>query len=113
MIKKELNTETKKRIGANIGHWRNLKGLKQKDIANRAGISEAALSKIENGGPSLNVSTMEKIANALEIEVEQLFSNPQQVFNLQNSHIDKQFFEKLMLMLENMTSYFMNNNKSA
>jgi transcriptional regulator with XRE-family HTH domain len=127
MRKNISNTTERIAIGANIGHWRRLKGLKQEDLAVRAGISPTAMSHIENGESDISFSRIEDIAHALEVEVQQLLNNPQHIFNLQNSHqsnavvygnstqtnIDKQFFEKLMLMLENMTSYFMKNEKSA
>ena len=36
------------KIGINIRKWRELKGIKQEQLANQLGITKAALSNIEN-----------------------------------------------------------------
>jgi transcriptional regulator with XRE-family HTH domain len=127
MRKNILNSTERISIGANIGHWRRLKGLKQEDLAIRAGISATSMSLIENGESDISFSRIEDIANALEVQVQQLLSNPQQIFNLQNSlqsnavvygdstqtNINKEFFDKMILLMEKMTSYFMKNSKSS
>ncbi len=54
-----------------IKAWREYKGISQKDLAKKIGISQAALSQLESRGTQRK-STFEKLAKALEIELEQL-----------------------------------------
>ncbi len=51
--------------------WRLHLGLTQKDVASRAGISQAALSQMEKSD-NLRTSTLEKLAGAMNLTVEQL-----------------------------------------
>ncbi len=52
--------------------WRTHLGLTQKEIAKRAGISQAALSQMEKSANELRTATLEKLARAMGISVEQL-----------------------------------------
>jgi len=51
--------------------WRLHLGLTQKDVASRAGISQAALSQMEKSD-NLRTSTLGKLADAMNLTVEQL-----------------------------------------
>jgi DNA-binding Xre family transcriptional regulator len=51
--------------------WREYKKISQKDLAEKMGISQAALSQLEKRGTERR-STMGKLAKALGIEPEQL-----------------------------------------
>ena len=52
--------------------WREYLGLTQKDVADKMGITQAALSQMESGEKKLRKVTLEKLARALGIEVEQV-----------------------------------------
>ena len=52
--------------------WRTHLGLTQKEVAKRAGISQAALSQMEKSANELRTTTLEKLARALGISAEQL-----------------------------------------
>ena len=52
--------------------WRTHLGLTQREIAKRAGISQAALSQMEKSTNELRTTTLEKLALALGISAEQL-----------------------------------------
>lgn len=52
--------------------WREYLGLTQAEVANRAGMTQAALSQIESGAHKARKKTIEKIAVALGITFEQL-----------------------------------------
>lgn len=52
--------------------WREYKGLTQTEVAERMGITQAALSQMESGEKRLRKATMEKLAVAMGISVEQL-----------------------------------------
>jgi len=52
--------------------WRTHLGLTQRDVAKRAGISQAALSQMEKSTNELRSTTLEKLARAMGISAEQL-----------------------------------------
>lgn len=52
--------------------WREYKGLTQTEVAERMGITQAALSQMEAGEKRLRKATLEKLATAMGIGVEQL-----------------------------------------
>ena len=61
------------RIGSNIRKWRNIKEVKQKDLATALKMSEAAISNMENDLTDLTLSQLEDISVTLDIEIEKLF----------------------------------------
>lgn len=54
--------------GSKIYRYRCLKGLSQEELASLAGIAQANLSNIEKGKRDLTVSTLLRIAQALEMK---------------------------------------------
>ncbi|CAK7038675.1 helix-turn-helix transcriptional regulator [Phascolarctobacterium sp.] len=60
-----------KKIGARIVYFRMLQGISQEDLADKAGISQSYLSKIEHGAypKNLPLTTLLLIAVALNIDV--------------------------------------------
>ena len=60
------------KIGDNVRHWRTLRTLTQVELAQRAGISPAALVRIERNQADPHVSTIRKLSDALEVSPEQL-----------------------------------------
>lgn len=86
--KYEIDKEYKIKIGGNIRKWRNIKGVKQKELAFTLCLSEAAISNIENNITDVTLSQLEDISLGLDISVEQLFSDPQETFTLSsNQHL--------------------------
>jgi transcriptional regulator with XRE-family HTH domain len=63
----------KNRIGQKIKTLRTEKNLTQEQLAEKAGISIDFLSLIERGRNAPSLESLEKIANALNIEVKDLF----------------------------------------
>ena len=59
-----------RKVGQRIFFYRRQRGLTQKELAKRAGVSQELLSKMENAGWSNNFSVddLYKVAVALEIE---------------------------------------------
>ena len=80
--KNDGSNDNRLKIGANIRKWRNIKEMKQKDLANALQLSEAAISNIENDLTDVSLSQLEDISYALNIPVEKLFSDPQDSFVL-------------------------------
>jgi transcriptional regulator with XRE-family HTH domain len=62
-----------KNLGARIKKLREEKNLIQLDIEIRTGISRADVSKIENGLKNIEFLTIVKFAEALDVEVFDLF----------------------------------------
>ena len=52
--------------------WREFKNLSQKEIARKMEISQSAYAQMERSDANLRRSTMEKIAQALGVEIGQL-----------------------------------------
>ena len=70
--------EYKLKIGENARKWRDLRGMKQKDLADKMCLSESALSNIENDITVPNIHQVEDLANALNIDFVHLFCDPQE-----------------------------------
>jgi len=71
--RKTLNGE-EAALGGNVRSTRIIKGLKLRDLADRAGCSESLLSKIENGRASPSVTMLHRIAASLDVTVPALFA---------------------------------------
>ena len=75
------------KIGGNIRKWRNVKDIKQKQLAGLLKLSEAAVSNIENDITDLTLSQIEDISIALDIPVEDLFTDPgEKISNYASMH---------------------------
>lgn len=59
-------------LAEQIRRWRVARGYTQAELESRAGLAHNALSRIENGLVSPRLETVESIAQALEISVEEL-----------------------------------------
>ena len=58
---------------------RRLRDFTQEELAAKAGISDAAVYHAENGSHSPRLSTLEAIADALDVEVQDLIAPPSRV----------------------------------
>ena len=105
-------------VGENVRMWREFKGLKQEDLAKRLDVEACTLSKIENEKSFPNTHMLQDIAEALEIEIDQLFHSPQNFYSLNNSpksvtgkihgtqnvyNIDKEFLEKIIILIDKVS----------
>ena len=63
-----------KSLGKNIRLLRKQKQLIQLDLEVKCGISRTDISKIENGLKNIEFITIVKIAEALDVEISDLFS---------------------------------------
>ena len=63
------------RLGRQIRHWRLVKGLTLRDMAKLVGCSESLLSKIENDRTTPSLSTLHKIAVALDLSISDIFGS--------------------------------------
>jgi transcriptional regulator with XRE-family HTH domain len=62
-------------LGLQIRQLRRQNDLSVSDLASAAGISNGMLSKIENGGISASLSTLQSIAGALNVPLSSLFAS--------------------------------------
>jgi len=61
-----------KKLGENLRKLRLKKNMSQVDLATALGVDRAYISNIENGRMNPTLSTLEKIAGALEIPMSEL-----------------------------------------
>lgn len=65
----DRKSENELSTGERIKILRTRKGLKQKELAELCGMSESQIGQYENGIRNPKYQTLEKIANALEVDV--------------------------------------------
>lgn len=62
------------RIGFQLRRERRIKGLRLKDVADKAGLSQSLISKIENNKTSPSISTLHRLAKVLGTSISALFA---------------------------------------
>lgn len=55
------------RIGENLSSWRKLTGITSQQLADRAAVSRATISRLENGDTSVSLATFLNVCRALTI----------------------------------------------
>jgi len=68
-----MGQSTAKKIGDNMKKIRLKKGMSQGDICRSLDLDRSYISNVENGKQNLTISTMEKIAKALGVKINELF----------------------------------------
>ena len=56
-------------VGEQVRDAREAAGLTQRELASRMGTSQAAIARLEAGGVSATLTTLQKVATALNLEV--------------------------------------------
>jgi transcriptional regulator with XRE-family HTH domain len=56
-----------RRLAADLKTWRKLRGLTQVQLADRAGISRTALSRLEHGGEGVSLESFMRVLRALGV----------------------------------------------
>jgi len=74
-------------IGRKISRIRELRGMKQETLAIELGISQQAISKLEQS-EEIEDSTLEKVAKALGVTAEAIknYSDEAVIYNIQNNY---------------------------
>lgn len=62
------------KVGIQIQKIRELKGLSQQDLAAKCNFEKSNMSRLEAGNVNPTLSTLEKVATALEINIIELFN---------------------------------------
>jgi CheY-like chemotaxis protein/DNA-binding XRE family transcriptional regulator len=68
--------DVKKMFGEAVRGWRNLLGISQEELAERADLHRTYVSDVERGTRNLSLESIERLARALEISVSALFPQP-------------------------------------
>ena len=69
-----LNHTIQVKVGKQIKKLRDLKGISQQDLAAKCNFEKSNLSRLEAGKVNPTLSTLEKVAYALEINIIELFN---------------------------------------
>ncbi len=56
--------------------WRRFRGLTQRELAERAGVTQATISLLERKGQLPQVTTIQKLAKALDCTPSELYFSP-------------------------------------
>lgn len=67
------NVNLEKRLGAKIAYLRKTKRYSQEKLAEKSDISLVYIGDIERGDANLTLDKLKALANALEVEVMELF----------------------------------------
>ncbi len=65
--------DVRKRVGFNVQRLRRGKGLSQEELAFRGEVHQIYLSGVESGKRNPSIGVLGRIANALEVDIEELF----------------------------------------
>jgi len=63
-------------IGEQVRAWREVRGVSQRALAERAGMPYPMVARLELGQTDPRLSTLERLAEALEIPVVDLLTGP-------------------------------------
>lgn len=69
------------RFGHNVRRFRHSLGLSQEQLAERAGMDRKTVNRIEQGVHSVRLDNVWLIAEALDVDIRDLFEDPEQVQN--------------------------------
>ena len=78
-------------VGKRIRAYRNLQGLTQEDLAERAGLHDTYIGQVERGEKNLTIKSLGKIASALGVAASDLLAHtdesrvdsiPQKIYSL-------------------------------
>ncbi len=67
-----MSQSTAKKFGDNMKKIRLEKEMSQGDICRTLDLDRSYISNVENGKQNLTISTMEKIAKALDVRIDEL-----------------------------------------
>lgn len=68
-----MNIPLRKKFGSRIRELRKATGISQEEFADHCGFARSYMSRIERGGANPSLDAVEILANALQIEVKELF----------------------------------------
>ena len=85
-----------KAIGARIKYYRNQRNITQAQLAETSSVEPSNISHIERGATKVSLPTLFKIANALEVSLDDLvydsLEKTQHISNKELNHIHRQSY---------------------
>jgi transcriptional regulator with XRE-family HTH domain len=69
--------EVQRRFGEAVRRWRHQRSISQDELAGRAGLHRTYISDLERGTRNVSLRSIEKLADALEVSIVTLFSQPE------------------------------------
>ena len=66
----------KVKVGLRIKELRNIIGISQEALANKAEIDRTYVTDVENGRRNISIENLEKLINALQIPLKDFFVSP-------------------------------------
>ena len=91
---------TSPRIGAQLKRERRLRGLRLQDVAEATGLSKSLISKIENNKTSPSLSTLHRVAQALNTNVSALFAMDETLDKVVHRPHERPIAGKIQTMVE-------------
>lgn len=86
-------------VGEKIRSLRKERGLSQESLALKAGLNTSYMGQIERAEKSATIDSLEKIANALDVPIEELFSFERE----ESKNVDKTIIDKVAFQLHGRT----------
>lgn len=81
-------------LNNNIKHLRNIKGISQQELADKVGIDRSTISRIENNEIETTIDNAIKIAEALEVSINDLVSYDLRLKNIPQTDKD---YKKILI----------------
>jgi CheY-like chemotaxis protein/DNA-binding XRE family transcriptional regulator len=69
------NKEVQSQFGLVVRAWRSRRGISQEELAERAGLHRTYVSDVERGNRNVSLTSIERLAVALEVSASQLFAS--------------------------------------
>jgi transcriptional regulator with XRE-family HTH domain len=98
-----MGDDIKKRLGKKIRSLRKLRRFTQEELGEKAGISYKFIGEIERGEVNPSLNSLIKIANALSVNVKDLFPGEVEIYP-QFSSQDLKLIKKALRLLGNAFS---------
>lgn len=73
MISNKKMTDIKKIFGKNVRTYRETRGFSQEKLAHLCGLHRTYIGSIERGERNISLGNIQKIANALQVKIIDLF----------------------------------------
>src|SRR5579871_2043036 len=88
------------RLGRRVRELRRARGLSQVELAHAARMSRVFVGDVENGQKSASVDTLDKLANALGVEVAELFKGKKRE-NASRTSARERLLGRIAMLVEN------------
>ncbi len=69
----EMANDIKTRFGKNVRKYRKILGVSQEELAFISGLHRTYISSVENGRRNVSLEAIEKLTDALKIDINKLF----------------------------------------